>query len=95
MSVGKEYMLNCNVNDFKKGDIVEIFTGYTYGCIKDGNIAVKLVDTCGIKPKNASNFVEVSLDFLDEYNREEDSRVLKCKICRYLGLLLRNLCIKN
>lgn len=93
MKANKVYMLNCNVNNLKKGDIVEIFTGYTYGCIKDGNIAVKLVDTCGIKPKNASNFVEVSLDFLDEYNRG-DSRVIKCKICRYIGLLI-NLCIKN
>jgi hypothetical protein len=93
MRVNKKYILNRNIYNLKKGDIVETFTGYTYGCIKDDCIAVRYLDTGGIKPKHASNFIEVSLDFLDEY--VEVSNLIKRKVCRPLRLLLNKLIIKN
>jgi hypothetical protein len=89
MRVNRRYTLNRDVGNLKQGDIVETYTGYTYGCIKKGNIAVKYVDTCGIKPKNSSKFIEVSLDFLDEY--VEISQSIKCKICRCFRLLCNRL----
>ena len=60
------YILNQDYNPLKKGEVVLVYTGHTYGCIKNGNIAVERFPNHRIKPKNSSRFIEVSLEFLDE-----------------------------
>lgn len=65
------YVLNHDYSDLKKGELVLIYTGYTYGCIKKGNIAVERFPIRRIKPKNSSRFIEVSLELLDELVTED------------------------
>lgn len=60
------YIVNKDYNHLKKGEVVVRYDGHTYGCIKNGYIAVERLPKHRIKPKNASSFIEVSLEFLDE-----------------------------
>ena len=60
------YIVNQDYNPLKKGEVVVRYNGHTYGCIKNGYIAVERFSEHRIKPKNASRFIEVSLEFLDE-----------------------------
>jgi hypothetical protein len=64
------YILNQDYKLLRKGEVVLRYDGHTYGCIKNGYIAVERLPEHRIKPKNASSFIEVSLEFLDEYGIE-------------------------